>query len=114
MVIGQGTTIVPLTIKYKKYSETDVSTKQQITNDYKIGLFVKDREVVIKHKYKNKLNIDKQIHDKIIENDERDIIRALDVFCQRFTNNILNIDTVNAEYLLSPRRQLTKKLHKND
>jgi site-specific DNA-methyltransferase (adenine-specific) len=125
MAIKQGTTLVLFTIKYKnKYSETDVSkidntiTKQNITDDYKIGLVVKDKEVVIKHKYKNKLNIDKQIHDKIIENgllfDEKDIIKSLDVFCQRFTN-VLSIDEfidfINAEYLLSPRQQLTKKLH---
>ena len=125
MAIKQGTTLVLFTIKYKnKYSETDVSkidntiTKQNITDDYKIGLVVKDKEVVIKHKYKNKLNIDKQIHDKIIENgllfDEKDIIKALDVFCQRFTH-VLSIDKfidfINAEYLLSPRQQLTKKLH---
>ena len=125
MAIKKETTLVLLTIKYKnKYSETDVSkidntiTKQNITDDYKIGLVVKDKEVVIKHKYKNKLNIDKQIHDKIIENgllfDEKDIIKALDVFCQRFTN-VLSIDEfidfINAEYLLSPRQQLTKKLH---
>ncbi len=124
MAIKQGTSLVLFTIKYKnKYSETDVSkidntiTKQNITDDYKIGLVVKDKEVVIKHKYKNKLNIDKQIHDKIIENgllfDEKDIIKALDVFCQRFTN-VLSIDEIidliNAEYLLSPRQQLTKKL----
>lgn len=125
MAIKQGTTLVLLTIKYKnKYSETDVSkidntiTKQNITDDYKIGLVVKDKEVVIKHKYKNKLNIDKQIHDKIIENgllfDEKDIIKALDVFCQRFSSNVSIdefIDFINAEYLLSPRQQLTKKLH---
>jgi site-specific DNA-methyltransferase (adenine-specific) len=126
MAIKQGTTLVLFTIKYKnKYSETDVSkidntiTKQNITDDYKIGLFVKDKEVVIKHKYKNKLNIDKQIHDKIIENcllfDEKDIIKSLDIFCQRFSSNVLSInefiDFINAEYLLSPRQQLIKKLH---
>ena len=126
MAIKQGTTLVLFTIKYKnKYSETDVSkidntiTKQNITDDYKIGLVVKDKEVVIKHKYKNRLNIDKQIHDKIIENgllfDEKDIIKALDVFCQRFSSNVLDIDGfidfINAEYLLSPRQQLIKKLH---
>ena len=133
MAIKHGTTLILFTIKYKnKYSETDVSkidntiSKQNITDDYKIGLVVKDKEVVIKHKYKNKLNIDKQIHDKIIENgllfDEKDIIKALDVFCQRFSShrqpsasNILNIDNfidfINSEYLLSPREQLIKKLH---
>ena len=128
MAIKQGATLVLFTIKHKnKYSETDVSkidntiTKQKITDDYKIGLVVKDKEVVIEHKYKNKLNIDKQIHDKIIENgllfDEKDIIKALDVFCQRFSSNILDIDGfidfINAEYLLSPRQQLIKKLHQN-
>lgn len=128
MAIKQGTTLVLFTIKYKnKYSETDVSkidntiTKQNITDDYKIGLVVKDKEVVIKHKYKNKLNIDKQIHNKIIENgllfDEKDIIKALDVFCQRFSSHgpplAIDdfIDFINAEYLLSPRQQLITKLH---
>jgi hypothetical protein len=126
MTIKHGTTLVIFTIKYKnKYSETDVSkidntiTTQNITNDYKIGLVVKDKDVFIKHKYKNNLNIDKQIHDTIIENgllfDEKDVIKALDVFCQRFSNNVLDIDGfidfINAEYLLSPRQQLVKKLH---
>jgi len=126
MAIKQNNTLILITIKYKKkYSETDVSkidntiTRQSITDDYKICLVVKDKELVIKHKYKNKLNIDKQIHDKIIENgllfDEKDIIKALDVFCQRFSSNILNIDEfidlINAEYLLSPRQLLTKKMH---
>lgn len=63
MTIKQGTSLVLFTIKYKnKYSETDVSkidntAKQNKKDDYKIGLVVKDKEVVIKHKYKNKLNI---------------------------------------------------------
>lgn len=126
MCIKQETTLVPFTVKYKnKYSETDVSkidntiTSQNIIDDYKIGLVVKDKDVVIKHKYKNKLNIDKQLHDKIIENgllfDENDIIKALVVFCQRFSENLLGIDEfidfINTEYLLSPRQQLIPKLH---
>jgi hypothetical protein len=95
-------------------------TTQQITNNYKICSFVKDKEVYINHKYKNQLNIDKQLHDKIIENgllfDETDVIKALDVFCQRFSiNHNLNIDDfiedINSGYLLSPRKQLTRKLH---
>jgi len=126
MVIKQDDTFILFTIKYKnKYSETDVSkidntiTKQNITNNYKIGLIVKDKEVVIKHKYKNKLNIDKQLHEKIIESsllfDEKDIVNALNVFCQRFSTNVLDIDDfidfINVEYLISPRHQLIKKLH---
>jgi hypothetical protein len=125
MAIKQEETTVLFSFKYKsKYSETDVSkidntiTKQNITDKYKIGLVVKDKEVVKKHKYKNTLNIDKQIHDKIIENDllfdETDISRALDVFSERFINvSCIDdfIDLINAEYLLSPRQQLIKKLH---
>jgi hypothetical protein len=126
MTIKEATTLILFTIKYKnKYSETDVSkidntiVKQCITDDYKIGLIVKDKELVTTHKYKNELNIDKQIHDKINENglllDEKDIINALDVFCQRFSNNMLTvdgfIDFINDEYLLCPRQQLVKKLH---
>jgi hypothetical protein len=126
LTIKQGCTTIPFSIKYRnKHSETDVSkidntiTKQKLTKDYKIGLFVKNKEVVINHKYHNKLNIDKQLHDKIIENgllfDEQDIIRALSVFIERFSNNILSINDfiefINDEYLLSPRQQLTKKLH---
>ena len=126
MVIKQGTTLVLFTIKYKnKYSETDVSkidntiTKQNITDDYKIGLIVKDKEVVKKHKYRNKLNVDNQIHNEIIENDllldKEDVIKGLCVFCEKFNTNSLSIDEfidfINTEYLMSPRYQLTKKLH---
>jgi hypothetical protein len=128
VTLKQGTILVPISIKYnKKYSETDVSkiehtiTTQNITDDYKIGLIVKDKQLVTKHKYKNKLNIDKQIHDKIIENDllfdEKDIIKALDVFCQRFSSNKLCVDDfiefINTDYLLSPRKQLTPMLHQH-
>jgi site-specific DNA-methyltransferase (adenine-specific) len=126
LTIKQGSTTIPFSIKYKnKHSETDVSkidntiTKQKLAKDYKIGLFVKNKVVVINHKYHNKLNIDKQLHDKIIDDgllfDEQDIIRALSVFIERFSNNILSINDfiefINAEYLLSPRQELIKKLH---
>lgn len=127
MAMKNGSTLVLFTIKHQnKYSETDVSkidntiTKQHITNDYKIGLIVKDKEVVAKHKYKNKLNIDKQIHDTIIKNgmlfDKSDMIHALGVFCQRFAGQPFTsinelIDFINAEYLLSSRQQLIKKTH---
>jgi hypothetical protein len=134
MTIKQNGTLIPFTIKYKSYydknlkkknSETDVSkidntiVKQNISDDYKIGLIVKDKEMVLNHRYKNKMNIDKQLHNKIIENgllfDEKDIIKALDVFCQRFSDNVLSlkkfIEFINKEYLSSSRQQLTKKLH---
>jgi hypothetical protein len=126
LTIMQGSTTIPFSIKYRnKYSETDVSkidntiTKQKLTQDYKIGLFVKNKDLVINHTYHNELNIDKQLHDKIIEDgllfDEQDIIKALSVFIERFSNNVLSsddfIEFINDEYLLSPRQQLTKKLH---
>ena len=126
LTIKQGSMMIPFSIKYRnKYSETDVSkidntiTKQKLTKDYKIGLFVKNKDVVINHKYHNKLNIDKQLHDKIIENgllfDEQDIIKALSVFIERFSNNVLSINDfieyINDEYLMSTRQQLIKKLH---
>jgi len=126
LTIKDGSTIIVFSVKYRnKYSETDASkidntiTKQQLTTDYKIGLFVKNKEVVINHKYHNEQNIDKQLHDKIIENgllfDEKDIITALNIFRDRFSSNSLSIDEfinfINAEYLLSPRQHLIKKLH---
>jgi hypothetical protein len=126
MAIKKESTFILFTIKYKnKYSETDVSKidntiiSQNILNNYKISLIVRNKELVIKHKYKNKKNIDKQIHDKIIENgmlfDENDVIKGLDIFCQRFSSNALNVDDfidfINAEYLLSSRQQLIQKLH---
>jgi hypothetical protein len=126
MVLKNGSTFVLFTIKYRnKYCETDVSKientiiTQNITNDYKIGLIVKDKGVIINHTYKNGKNIDKQIHDKIIENallfDEKDIIKGLDIFCKRFSDRDDDIeefiDFINAEYLSSPRQILVKKLH---
>jgi hypothetical protein len=126
LTIRQGSTTIPFSIKYKnKYCQTDVSeidntvTRQKLTQDYKIGLFVKNKDIIIDHKYHNEKNIKKELHDKIIEDgllfDEQDIIRALSVFIERFSNNILSINDfiefINDEYLLSPRQQLTKKLH---
>ena len=126
MVIKQDTTFILFSIKYnKKYSETDVCkidttiTKQNITTDYKIGLIVKNKDVVKDHNFKNKKNIDKELHDTIIQNnlifDETDIIRGLDVFCHRFSTNKMDLDVfveyINTEYLFSPREQLTLKLH---
>jgi site-specific DNA-methyltransferase (adenine-specific) len=125
MVIKQGSTLVAFSCKYRnKFCETDVSKidntiKATTIPDYKIGLCVKDKELIIKHKYKNVLSIDKQLHDKIIENelllDEHDMIRGLDVFRQQFSSNSLDIDNfmemINSEYLLSPRQRLIKKLH---
>jgi len=50
--------------------------------------------------------------------DEKDIIKALDVFLSKILLMVLSIDEfidfINAEYLLSPRQQLTKNYIKND
>jgi hypothetical protein len=124
MIIKENNTLIVFSIKYKnKYCETDVSkitntiVSQNITNNYKIGLFVKDKNVLIKHKYKNNMNIDKQILDTIYNNhllfDTNDIIQALEIFTQRFSNTDYNdlINIINTEYLSSPREQLQLKLH---
>ena len=117
-------TLVPFSFKFKKnFCETDVQKikayMQQQDKAYKIGLIVKDKKVYLEHKYKNKNNVDKLLIDDINKNnllfDKSDIIIALDVFRERFSNNQRSIDEfiefINAEYLLSPRQQLVKRLH---
>jgi len=126
ITIKHNDTVMPFSIKYKnKYGETDVSKidntikSHSLFSVYNIGLFVKDKNLIKNHKYKNKLNIDKQLHDTIIKNgllfDSEDIINALNVFCDRFEHNDLTvndfIDFIDCEYLCSPREQLRKKLH---
>ena len=122
--ITNQTTTICFSIKYKKKISkkgTDISdlnsTLKKYKQDYKIGLFVKSKEEIMGSK---KNDIHKEIFDKIIENDllfdEKDIIKALDVFCQRFLSHRHHsvndfIDFINAECLLSPRQQLSKKLH---
>ena len=126
IVIKNNEFHIPFSIKYKnKFCRTDVVDindeikERNINIKFNIGLIVKDKDIFINHKYKNDTDNGKLHHDKIIENgllfDENDVIKALDVFSQRFRNNTLNvndfIDFVNTEYLLSPRQQLVKKLH---
>jgi hypothetical protein len=125
MVIKHGPTIVVISMKYRnKFCETDVSkiAHTLITSsitDYKIALIVKDKSLYENHTYMNAECIDKQLHKTIIENklvlDEQDMIKGLQVFCERFSNTSLNgsdfIDMINTTYLLSPRQQLIKKLH---
>ena len=126
MSITEGTTIIYFTIKYREeFCETDAPgingtvTNQKITDDYKIALVVKDKEIYIKHRYINGQDERKLMVDRIMKNgllfDEKDVIKGLSVFCQRFSTNVLAIDGfidfINTEYLLSPRQQLTKKLH---
>ena len=116
-------TIICCSVKYKKKiskKSTDIndldSTLKIYTNDYKVALIVRSKQDI-----RSSINPDihKKVFDKVVENDllfdENDIIKALDVFCQKFSNNPLSVvefmDLINSEYLFSPRQQLTKKLH---
>ena len=124
--IKQLNTWIHFTIKYReKFGETDVSsikgtiTDQEIHTDYKIALICMNKRIFQDHRYNNEKSNNKLLHDKMIQDgllfDETDVIKALDVFCQRFSNNTLCINEfiefVNTEYLLSPRKQLTKRMH---
>ena len=126
IVIKHNEFHIPFSIKYKnKFCKTDVVDindaikERNINIKFNIGLIVKDKDLFINHKYKNGKDNEKLHHDKIIENgllfDEKDVIKALDTFCQRFSSSVLSLDDfiefINAEYLLSPRQQLIKKLH---
>jgi hypothetical protein len=121
--IKVDTTAICFSIKYKKQVSkkgTDIndldSTLKKYTDDYKIGLFVKSKQDIIGSK---KNDIHKEVFDQIKKNDllfdETDIIKALNVFCERFSKSNLSFDDfielINTDYLLSPRQQLTKKLH---
>src|SRR5210317_690221 len=120
-------TIISFSIKYKgKFCETDVSKidntlkDTSYSNDYKIGLIVKDKNIIINHKYKNDNNVNKILHDKIIENnllfDENDIIKGMKIFFERYCkNNTLTvnefIEMINETCLQCPRKSLVLKLH---
>jgi len=123
MTLKQDTNIVPISMKYRDgFTETDVvilkaTLDNNKTPDWKIGLFVMDKYVYLNHTYKddknpNKIELDK-IHANGLMFDETDIVKALSVFCERFSNNQLEIDDfmefINSDYLLCPRIQLTKK-----
>jgi hypothetical protein len=127
MILMNQTTLIPITVKYNNaYKETDVSKIDHtiqtlgISNNYRIALFVKHSARVREHTYMNHSNIDKILHDKIIENqllfDSDSIIRAIDVFRGRFSAWAKRpvgefVDMLNADYICSPRKILVKKLH---
>ena len=115
--------LIPFSIKYKKHflpSASDVSIIDNTfkSENYKIGLIVKDKKLVINHNYTNKKSIHKILHDKVITDnllfDEQDIIKGIKVFCCRFgkyeTVKSLSED-INKDYLLSRKKQLVLKLH---
>lgn len=123
--LKQGDTFVVFSCKYnKKFGETDVglihsTMEENGIENYKVALIVKNKELIINHKYKDKKNVKKIYHDEIQTNgllfDEQDAIRGLGVFSSTFSDNKMDINEfiefINGEYFLSPRRQLTKKLH---
>ena len=127
LTIKNGKTYIPISIKYKgKFCETDLTKMSDkikeyklLDNDYKFGLIVKNKLVYINHRYIDDDDIDKKRIGEIVKNnlllDTEDLIKALNVFCQRFSSNRLSINEfiefINAEYLLTPRQQLVKKLH---
>jgi hypothetical protein len=103
-----------VSIFYRKYrnkfipADTDISLLdnelRQITNEYKLGLIVKDKTLIENHFYKNDASIQKELHEKIISNelllDENDIIIGLKRFCNRFNNYSTEqfIETINNDY----------------
>jgi hypothetical protein len=117
-------TIIGFSSKYKKKISrkgTDLSdldsTLKQHTSNYKIGLFVKDKEDIADSK---KRDIHQEAFEKVLKDnllfDEKDIIKALDVFCYRYKDLKITVEDfieqkINADLLASPRKQLVEKLH---
>jgi hypothetical protein len=128
ITIKIGSTLIPISVKYEnKYSHAQISDidntikTQNITDDYKIGLIVKNKEFVENHNFSNNKNIHKEQMDMIQKNDllfdERDIMQAIDVFrekfdCVNYSNKIDDfVEFVNEFCLLSPRSHLFRKMH---
>ena len=126
ITIDCESTIIGFSCKYNKQEKisvksTDISsldaTLKSNTGNYKVGLFVKDKQAISK-------SIKPDIHNNVFEKvradnllfDTCDIIKALDVFRERYKDNVLSIgdfidQKINAELLASPRKQLVEKLH---
>jgi len=124
ITLSHNETTIAFSVKYKKKVSkkgTDIndldSQLKQNTDNYKIGLFVKDKKKISGSK---KEDIHKKIFDKIIEDnllfDEKDIIKAMDIFRMKFHDITLDIDDfieniINKDYLCSPRETLILKIH---
>ena len=114
---------ISFSIKYKNHfepTETQIEMDTILKNlniNYKLGLFVKNKLLVINHKYKNNNDIHKKLYDKVIIDkllfDENDIIISLDRFCNKFNKYKIDefIEIINKDYLLEPRNPLILKLH---
>ena len=125
ITIKEGECLIAFSCKYNKdkisKKKTDAndleSTLKRHTSNYKVGLFVKDKNNISTSK---KNDIHKEAVNVIEANklifDEKDLIIALDTFRNKFVGNTLGInefidDVINADYLLSSRKQLVLKLH---
>ena len=125
ITIKEGECLIAFSCKYNKdkisKKKTDAndleSTLKRHTSNYKVGLFVKDKNNISTSK---KNDIHNEVVDRIEANklifDEKDVIIALDTFRNKFIDNIMNVDAfietvINADYLLSSRKQLILKLH---
>ena len=113
--------LIPFSIKYKdtidvKNDLNDMKSTYE-KEKYKLGLFVKDKNVLLKHNFQNKTNIHKKNIDCINKNnllfDEKDVKIGLKIFCDKFKNYKFDdfCYLINEKYLLSKRKQLTLKLH---
>ena len=124
-VLKQTDTFIPFSVKYMaKYEDTDVDRIANTFNSrypkHKVGLFVKDRKFVTDHKFHDELS-DKSIFLRKCDTDgllfdERDIVKSLQMFCDKYKNKIFrNIDDfvehIDETYLLTTRKQLILRTH---
>jgi hypothetical protein len=122
-------TVVVISIKHEKnFTGADLDEiKGRFSNfggqaNFKYAVIVKNGEMYRNHRYNNKndtkkINFDRAFADGLFF-DKTDVIRAMDVFCGRASAAARGefsmekiVDYANATYLLSPRKQLVKKLH---
>lgn len=120
-VVKGGLGIVDIKQSFETHIQKNKEHNPEFTEEYKIGLFVKDKEEVLSHKYNNKHGNEKMILDDIVANklifDSSDIKQAINVFRNRFCFELSLkkpeevIDYINENYLNSIRQPLVKKLH---
>jgi len=120
--------LTAFSVKYKNkfnpatsdVSDMDNTLKAMEGIPYKLGLIVRDKSLVVNHRYTNSSSIHKTVHDRVIADgllfDEGDMIRGMQVFCDRFASHSSSsveqfMEHVNAYYLSSERKQLVRKLH---
>ena len=113
--------LIPFSIKYKdtidvKNDLNDMKLTYE-KEKYKTGLFVKDKNILLKHHFQNKTSTHKKNIDDLNKNnllfDEKDVKIGLKRFCDKFKNNKFDnfCNIINEQYLLTKRKQLTLKLH---